>query len=207
MSQRRRAGLQRLFSAIVVRDPRDRQRALRREGRARMRRSICSGRSLAADRPAPARCSTRCSRSRATRSPCSVSARSGLSALMAAKIAGCDPIIAVDIHAQRLALARELGATHAIDHTGRSRRRARDPKRSPATACAFRSKRRRNPPFCARPSTLLMPGGTCVLLGQRAQRNRGLPRDAVPAVRPHGPRRHPGREPAAGIHSDSSSTF
>src|SRR5215469_3243283 len=32
----------------------------------------------------------------------------GLSALMAGKIAGCDPIIAVDVHARRLALAREL---------------------------------------------------------------------------------------------------
>ena len=31
----------------------------------------------------------------------------GLSALMAAKIARCDPIVAVDIHAKRLALARE----------------------------------------------------------------------------------------------------
>src|SRR3954452_9652508 len=44
----------------------------------------------------------------------------GLSALMAAKIAGCDPIIAVDVHAARLALARELGATHTIDHAGRT---------------------------------------------------------------------------------------
>src|ERR1700744_5688794 len=32
----------------------------------------------------------------------------GLSGLMAAKIAGCDPIIAVDIHPRRLALAQEL---------------------------------------------------------------------------------------------------
>jgi len=40
----------------------------------------------------------------------------GLSALMAAKVMGCAPIIAVDIHAHRLALARELGATHVIDH-------------------------------------------------------------------------------------------
>ena len=40
----------------------------------------------------------------------------GLSALMAAKIAGCDPIVAVDIHPSRLALARELGATHTVDH-------------------------------------------------------------------------------------------
>src|ERR1043166_10327613 len=44
----------------------------------------------------------------------------GLAGLMAARIAGCDPIIAVDVHAHRLALARELGATHAIDHGGRS---------------------------------------------------------------------------------------
>jgi aryl-alcohol dehydrogenase len=43
----------------------------------------------------------------------------GLSGLMAAKIAGCAPIIAIDIHEQRLALARELGATHAITQTGR----------------------------------------------------------------------------------------
>src|ERR1700693_5441025 len=42
----------------------------------------------------------------------------GLSGLMAATIAGCDPIIAIDIHEQRLALARELGATHAITQTG-----------------------------------------------------------------------------------------
>lgn len=39
----------------------------------------------------------------------------GLGAVMAAKIAGADPIIAVDIHDNRLALARELGATHAIN--------------------------------------------------------------------------------------------
>src|SRR5262249_3704134 len=45
----------------------------------------------------------------------------GLSALMAAKLAGCDPIVAVDVHAHRLALARELGATHTIDHTGRDK--------------------------------------------------------------------------------------
>jgi aryl-alcohol dehydrogenase len=40
----------------------------------------------------------------------------GLSGLMAANIAGCDPIIAVDVHDWRLALARELGATHTINH-------------------------------------------------------------------------------------------
>lgn len=39
----------------------------------------------------------------------------GLSAIMAAKIAGCEQIIAVDIHASRLALAKELGATIALN--------------------------------------------------------------------------------------------
>jgi aryl-alcohol dehydrogenase len=39
----------------------------------------------------------------------------GLSGLLAAKISGCHPIIAVDIHDSRLELARELGATHTIN--------------------------------------------------------------------------------------------
>jgi aryl-alcohol dehydrogenase len=38
----------------------------------------------------------------------------GLAALMAAKAAGCDPIVAVDVRENRLALARELGASHAV---------------------------------------------------------------------------------------------
>jgi aryl-alcohol dehydrogenase len=39
----------------------------------------------------------------------------GLAAVMAAKIAGANPIIAIDVHDSRLALARELGATHVIN--------------------------------------------------------------------------------------------
>jgi len=42
----------------------------------------------------------------------------GLAGLMAAKIAGCDPIIAIDRLPARLALARELGATHALESKG-----------------------------------------------------------------------------------------
>jgi aryl-alcohol dehydrogenase len=42
----------------------------------------------------------------------------GLAAVMAAKIAGAAPIIAVDVNPDRLALAAELGATHILD--GRS---------------------------------------------------------------------------------------
>lgn len=39
----------------------------------------------------------------------------GLAGMMASKIAGCYPIIAVDIHDSRLELAKELGATHTIN--------------------------------------------------------------------------------------------
>lgn len=39
----------------------------------------------------------------------------GLSAVMAAKIAGCEKIIAIDIHENRLEMAKELGATHVLN--------------------------------------------------------------------------------------------
>ena len=39
----------------------------------------------------------------------------GLSAVMAGKIRGCSPIIAIDLLAERRALALEMGATHALD--------------------------------------------------------------------------------------------
>ena len=41
----------------------------------------------------------------------------GLSAVMAARVAGCTTIIAVDVHVNRLELATELGATHVINAT------------------------------------------------------------------------------------------
>ncbi|MFD0944550.1 NAD(P)-dependent alcohol dehydrogenase [Savagea faecisuis] len=39
----------------------------------------------------------------------------GLSAIMGAKLANCQTIIAVDLHDERLELAKELGATHVIN--------------------------------------------------------------------------------------------
>lgn len=39
----------------------------------------------------------------------------GLSGIMAAKICGCQTIIAVDINSERLELAKELGATHTVN--------------------------------------------------------------------------------------------
>ena len=39
----------------------------------------------------------------------------GLSSVLGCRLAGCDPIIAVDVASDKLDLARNLGATHAVD--------------------------------------------------------------------------------------------
>jgi aryl-alcohol dehydrogenase len=88
----------------------------------------------------------------------------GLSGLMAAKIAGCDPIIAVDIHDHRLALARELGATHAINHSGRSDVVA-EIKKITADGVRFSLETSALPAVFREAVEALMPAGTCVLLG------------------------------------------
>lgn len=41
----------------------------------------------------------------------------GLAAVMAAKAAGCETIVAVDMNSDRLAIAKEFGATHVFDPT------------------------------------------------------------------------------------------
>ncbi len=88
----------------------------------------------------------------------------GLSALMAAKIAGCAPIVAVDVHAHRLALARELGATHVIDHktcsdvVGEIRAITKGGVRHAIETSAL-------PEVLREAVEVLLPGGTCTLLG------------------------------------------
>jgi aryl-alcohol dehydrogenase len=88
----------------------------------------------------------------------------GLSALMAAKIAGCDPIIAVDVHERRLALARELGATHVINHTGRTDVVA-EIRRITGHGVRFSVETSAKPEVFREAVDALMPAGTCVLLG------------------------------------------
>jgi aryl-alcohol dehydrogenase len=88
----------------------------------------------------------------------------GLSGLMAAKISGCDPIIAVDIHDRRLALARELGATHTINHTGRDDIVAAIQKIT-GDGVRFSLETSAQPAVFREAIEALMPGGTCVLLG------------------------------------------
>jgi aryl-alcohol dehydrogenase len=88
----------------------------------------------------------------------------GLSGLMAAKIAGCDPIIAIDIHDHRLALARELGATHTINHTGRTDVVA-EIRKITGDGTRFSLETSAQPEVLREAVEILMPAGTCVLLG------------------------------------------
>ncbi len=88
----------------------------------------------------------------------------GLSALMSAKIAGCDPIIAVDVHEHRLKLARELGATHTINHTGRSDV-VDDIRKVTGLGARYTLETSAVPSVFREAVDCLMPAGTCVLLG------------------------------------------
>jgi aryl-alcohol dehydrogenase len=83
---------------------------------------------------------------------------------MAARIVGCDPIIAVDIRASRLALARELGATHAIEHTG-STDVVADIRKITGDGVRFSLETSAQPAVFRAAVEALMPAGTCVLLG------------------------------------------
>jgi aryl-alcohol dehydrogenase len=88
----------------------------------------------------------------------------GLSGLMAAKIAGCDPIIAVDIHDARLALAQALGATHVINHKGRAHAVA-DIRKITGDGVRFSLETSAQPAVFREAVEALMAAGTCVLLG------------------------------------------
>jgi aryl-alcohol dehydrogenase len=88
----------------------------------------------------------------------------GLSALMAAKIAGGDPIIAIDVHAHRLALARDLGATHTIDHNACKEVTA-EIRKLTGGGVRFAAETSALPSVLREAIESLMPGGLCTLLG------------------------------------------
>jgi aryl-alcohol dehydrogenase len=88
----------------------------------------------------------------------------GLSGLMAAKAAGCEPIIAVDIHDRRLQLARELGATHVLDHSTRIDV-VSEIRRITGVGVRFSLETSAQPAVLREAVEALMPAGTCVLLG------------------------------------------
>src|SRR5262249_60230352 len=88
----------------------------------------------------------------------------GLSGLMSAKIAGCDPIIAVDVHEHRLALARMLGATHTIDHSNRTDI-VEEVRKVTGLGARYSLETSALPAVFREAVDCLMPAGTCILLG------------------------------------------
>ncbi len=88
----------------------------------------------------------------------------GLAGLMAAKHAGCDPLIAVDVHEHRLALARELGATHTINHTNRTDVVA-EIRRITGNGARFCLETSALPAVLREAVEALTPVGTCVMVG------------------------------------------
>ena len=88
----------------------------------------------------------------------------GLSGLMAAKIAGCDPIIAVDVHEHRLKVAHVLGATHTINHSGRTDVVA-EIKKITGPGVRYSLETSALPEVLREAVEALMPAGTCVLVG------------------------------------------
>ncbi|HEY2754986.1 MAG TPA: NAD(P)-dependent alcohol dehydrogenase [Pseudolabrys sp.] len=123
----------------------------------------------------------------------------GLSGLMAAKIAGCEPIIAVDVHDMRLALARAFGATHTINHTGRTDVVA-EIRKITGLGARFTLETSALAPVLPRGGRRFDAGRHLCAAGQRPRRHRSDLRDAIPAERPHRPRCDPGRQRAAGVH-------
>jgi aryl-alcohol dehydrogenase len=87
----------------------------------------------------------------------------GLSGLMAARIAGCDPIIAVDLHPNRLLLARELGATHTLESRGAET--LAEIRRLTGSGVHFALETSAVPAVFRIAADSLRPLGTCVLVG------------------------------------------
>jgi aryl-alcohol dehydrogenase len=87
----------------------------------------------------------------------------GLAGLMAAKVAGCDPIIAIDIRGNRLALARTLGATHTIDNAGEDAVAAI--RRITGGGAHFTLETSALPPVFRQAVDCLLTRGICVLVG------------------------------------------
>ena len=88
----------------------------------------------------------------------------GLSGVMAARIAGCDPIIAIDVHEHSLALARQVGATHTISHSATSDCVA-DIRKLTGGGARYTLETSALPAILREAVDALMPAGTCVLLG------------------------------------------
>ena len=124
----------------------------------------------------------------------------GLAGLMAARIAGCEPIIAVDLHPNRLALARSLGATHTINAAHS------DPVaeiRNVTGGLGVRASLEAagSPQALRQAVDCLQPLGTCCLVGSSRKGTEAKVDMNHSAKRPYSPRLHSGRQHPRAIHS------
>lgn len=87
----------------------------------------------------------------------------GLAAIMAAKISQASTIIAIDRHATRLSLAKELGATHVIEAKGQNV--AEDIIAITEYGCQFALDTTGVPAVIRQAVESLAPRGTCGILG------------------------------------------
>jgi aryl-alcohol dehydrogenase len=86
----------------------------------------------------------------------------GFAGLLAAKLCGCEPIIAVDVFDARLALARELGATHVVNAANTDA--VREVRRI-ASGVKFSLEAAGAPSALRAAVDVLAPRGTCCLVG------------------------------------------
>jgi aryl-alcohol dehydrogenase len=88
----------------------------------------------------------------------------GLAGLMAARIAGCTPLIAVDLHDNRLRLARELGATICI-HAAAEDPAARIKEATEGKGVRYSLEAAGDPRALRQAVNALAPLGVCCLAG------------------------------------------
>lgn len=88
----------------------------------------------------------------------------GLAGLMAAKIAGCYPIIAIDVFDERLKLAKDLGATHVVNPL-KLKKVVSEIRQITGNGVRFTLETSAVPEVLRQAIDSLMPAGTCVLLG------------------------------------------
>lgn len=101
----------------------------------------------------------------------------GLSALMAAKIAGCKHIIAVDVHDSRLALAHQLGATHTLN--GKNVDVVAEVKAITNGGSNFAVETTGVPPVVKQSLHALRPLGTCAIVGVTPEMNIDVHNDIM----------------------------
>jgi aryl-alcohol dehydrogenase len=86
----------------------------------------------------------------------------GLAAVMAARLAGCTTIIAVDLRPNRLELAREVGATQIVDAS------AQDPVEAIGATVDYSLEATGSPVAVRQAIDVLAPCGTCGIVGAPA---------------------------------------